>query len=90
MASEPVLSSEVGNRTSRVVHPVMVISAMVAIVCYEWAEAGEFRGVRPAMVVELVVVLERQHVQSDSKLSSNPLKTGDLSDSKYHRGRLAA
>lgn len=26
MASEPVLSSEVGNRTSRVAHPVNIIS----------------------------------------------------------------
>lgn len=29
MASEPVLSREVGNRTSRVSQPVIVISAMV-------------------------------------------------------------
>lgn len=30
MASEPVLSSEVGKRTSRVFQPVMVMSVMAA------------------------------------------------------------
>lgn len=34
MASEPVLSREVGNRTSRVSQPVMVTSAMM-LCCYE-------------------------------------------------------
>lgn len=31
MASEPVLSREVGNRTSRVSHPVMVTSAILTL-----------------------------------------------------------
>jgi hypothetical protein len=64
MASEPVLSSEVGNRTSRVVHPVMVISAMVAVVCGAWAEEGGLRGVRPETVVELVVVVLEKAARS--------------------------
>lgn len=33
MASEPVLSREVGNRTSRVTQPVMVTSAMLLLLC---------------------------------------------------------
>jgi hypothetical protein len=34
MASEPVLSREVGNRTSRVTQPVMVTSAML-LCCFD-------------------------------------------------------
>jgi hypothetical protein len=45
MASEPVLSSEVGNRTSRVDQPVMVISAMAAVVwCVVVGQQGSGMG----------------------------------------------
>lgn len=46
MASEPVPSREVGNRTSRVFQPVMVISVMVAVIVRGGlnGEGGEYEG----------------------------------------------
>lgn len=89
MASEPVLSSEVGNRTSLVVQPVMVISAMVAVV---WFVTGVFGVGRGRGRGRSLSKLQASHnmVYTSYKFSSNSLTAGDPLEVIHHHGKLTA